>query len=175
MPELRTLEIVIGKKSEWAIVSAEPQRPLTEEEAEKIVKQLTESQYENGPPHSGSNMTHDWAKDVNKYVTNPDAAAIKGIVKHCGIALQSKDASFVACTEKAERDRVRDSFLKKKLALSGSDDELDKAVMDVCQKMHADRDKSRVAFCREIRQACCVPLILLFPKWVPTGAVPSKN
>jgi hypothetical protein len=91
-------------------------------------------------------MAHNWAQDVKKYVSNPDEAAIKGIVKHCGIALQSKDASFVACTDKAERDRVRNSFLKKKLALSGSDADLDKAVMDVCQKMHADRDKSRVAF-----------------------------
>jgi hypothetical protein len=91
-------------------------------------------------------MTHDWTNDVKKYVANPDEAAIKCIVKHCGIALHSRDASFVACTDKAERDRVRDSFLKKKLALSGSDVELDKAVMDVCQKMHADRDKSRVAF-----------------------------
>jgi hypothetical protein len=91
-------------------------------------------------------MAHDWVMDVKKYVATPDEAAIKGIVRHCGIALQSRDASFVACTDKAERDRVRDSFLKKKLALSGADAELDKAVMDVCQKMHADRDKSRVAF-----------------------------
>jgi len=91
-------------------------------------------------------MAHDWAADVKKYVPNADDAAIKGIVKHCGIALQSKDASFVACTDKSERDRVRDGFLKKKLALADSDAELDKAVVDVCQKMHADRDKSRVAF-----------------------------
>jgi hypothetical protein len=91
-------------------------------------------------------MAHDWVMEVKKYVDSPDEAAVKGIVKHCGIALQSRDASFVACTDKSERDRVRDSFLKKKLALSESDAELDKAVMDVCQKMHADRDKSRVAF-----------------------------
>src|SRR5712692_2684809 len=91
-------------------------------------------------------MAHDWAQDVKKYVPSPDDAAVKGIIKHCGIALQSKDASFVACTDKSERDRVRDSFLKKKLALTGTDADLDKAVMDVCQKMHADRDKSRVAF-----------------------------
>jgi hypothetical protein len=91
-------------------------------------------------------MAHDWTKDVKKYVASPDDAAVKGIIKHCGIALQSKDASFVACTDKAERDRVRDHFLKKKLALSASDADLDKAVMEVCQKMHADRDKSRVAF-----------------------------
>ncbi|MGB6755702.1 MAG: DUF2853 family protein [Xanthobacteraceae bacterium] len=91
-------------------------------------------------------MAHDWVMEVKKYVAGPDEAAIEGIVRHCGIALQSKDASLVACTDKAERDRVRDSFLKKKLALSGSDAELDKAVTDVCQKMHADRDKSRVVF-----------------------------
>jgi hypothetical protein len=145
MPALRTLEILIGKKSEWGIVSAEPQRPLTEKDAEEIVQQLTEDQNEDGA-HSGATMPHDWTQDVKKYVANPDEAAIKGIVKHCGIALQSMDASFVACTDKAERDRVRDRFLKKKLALSGSDAELDKAVMDVCQKMHADRDKPRVTF-----------------------------
>ena len=146
MPELRTLEIIIGNKSEWAIVSGEPQRPLTEEEARKIVQQLTERPYEDESPHAGTNMTHDWSKDIKKYVANPDEAAIKGIVRHCGIALKSKNASFVACTEKPERDRVRDSFLKKKLALSESDAELDKAVIDICQKMHAERDKSRVAF-----------------------------
>ena len=90
--------------------------------------------------------THDWAADVKKYVPAADDAAVKGIVKHLGIALQNRDASFVACGDKAERDRVRDSFLKKKLALSAPDAELDKAVMDVCTAMKADRDKSRVAF-----------------------------
>jgi Protein of unknown function (DUF2853) len=91
-------------------------------------------------------MTHDWTKDVKKYVVSPDEAAIKGIVRYCGIALQSKDGSFVACSDKTERDRVRDHFLKKKLALGESDADLDKAVMAACQKMHADRDKSRIAF-----------------------------
>jgi hypothetical protein len=91
-------------------------------------------------------VAHDWAADVKKYVTKADDLAIKGIVRHCGIALQSKDGSFVSCTDKAERDRVRDSFLKKKLALAESDGDLDKAVMETCQQMKADHDKSRVAF-----------------------------
>ena len=91
-------------------------------------------------------MAHDWVADVKKYVANADDSAIKGIVKHCGIALQSRDGSFVSCTDKAERDRVRDSFLKKKLALGDSDAELDKSVMAVCERMKADRDKSRVTF-----------------------------
>ena len=91
-------------------------------------------------------MTHDWTSDVKKYVPNHDEAATKGIIKHCGIALHNKDSSYVACQDKAERDRVRDSFLKKKLGLTGTDAELDQAVLDVCQTMKADHDKSRVAF-----------------------------
>ena len=91
-------------------------------------------------------MAHDWSADVKKYVPNANDAAIEGIVKYLGIALQSKDASFVACSDKAERDRVRDGLLKKKLALNNSDAELDTAIMEVCEKMKADRDKSRVAF-----------------------------
>lgn len=91
-------------------------------------------------------MAHDWAADIKKYVAAPDEAAIKGIVKHCGIALQSRDASFVSCTDQAERDRIRDGFLKKKLALTVSDADLDKAILAVCEQMKADRDKSRVAF-----------------------------
>jgi len=49
-----------------------------------------------------------------KYVPAADEAAVKGIIRHLGVALQSKDASFVACNDKSERDRVRDAFLKKK-------------------------------------------------------------
>lgn len=91
-------------------------------------------------------MTHDWTSDVKKFAPNADEAAIKGIIKHCGIALQNRDASYVACSDKTERDRVRDGFLKKKLALTASDDELDRAVMDVCQAMKTERDKPRVTF-----------------------------
>lgn len=91
-------------------------------------------------------MAHDWLSDVKKFASAPDEAAVKGIVKHLGIALQSRDASFVSCTDKSERDRVRDSFLKKKLELHDSDADLDKAVSDVCQVMKAERDKPRVTF-----------------------------
>lgn len=91
-------------------------------------------------------MTQDWVAGVKKYVPEADDAAIKGIVRHCGISLQSRDASFVSCTDKAERERVRDSFLKKKLALTDAEADLDKAVVAVCERMKADRDKPRVTF-----------------------------
>ena len=91
-------------------------------------------------------MPHDWATNVRKYVPNADDAAIQGVVRHLGIALRGKDSSFVACTDKAECDRVRDHFLKKKLGLALDDAELDRGVADVCQTMHGDRDKPRVTF-----------------------------
>ena len=91
-------------------------------------------------------MSHDWAAEVRKYAPDANQAAIGGIVKHLGIALQSRDASLVACDDEKERHRVRDSFLKKKLGLTAPDAELDKAVMDVCGKMRSERDKPRVTF-----------------------------
>jgi hypothetical protein len=84
--------------------------------------------------------------DVGRYASSVDEAAVGGIVKHLGIALQGKDSSLVACSDKSERDRVRDSFLKKKLGLATSDSELDAAVQEICQQMTADNDKSRVTF-----------------------------
>jgi Protein of unknown function (DUF2853) len=91
-------------------------------------------------------VLHDWGTNVKKYAPNADDAAIHGIVRHLGIALRGKDSSFVACTDKAERDRARDHFLKKKLGLALDDAELDRGVADVCQRMHDDRDKPRVTF-----------------------------
>ena len=89
-------------------------------------------------------MSHDWAAEVRKYAPDANQAAIGGIVKHLGIALQSRDASLVACDDEKERHRVRDSFLKKKLGLTAPDSELDKAVIDVCGTMRSERDKPRV-------------------------------
>ena len=47
-------------------------------------------------------------------------------------------------TDPEEMQRVRDSFLKKKLALTETDAHLDEAVKAVTDKMKAVRDKSRV-------------------------------
>jgi len=89
-------------------------------------------------------MAEDWAADVKKYSPNADDAAIKGIVRHCGIALQKRDSSLVSFSDKSETDRVRDGFMKKKLGLTDSDADLDAALADVGKTMQADRTKNRV-------------------------------
>jgi hypothetical protein len=82
--------------------------------------------------------------DVKTYHPEVDEDAVKGIVKHCGIALRNRDSSLVSASDKSELDRVRDGFLKKKLALAQSDAELDAAVQEVMTTMKGDRTKSRV-------------------------------
>ena len=85
--------------------------------------------------------------DVKKYAQSTDETVVGGIVKHCGIALQSKDASLVSCSQQSELDTVREKFLKKKLGLTASDDELNAAIKEVCEKMGSSNpNKSRVTF-----------------------------
>jgi hypothetical protein len=89
-------------------------------------------------------MATDWAADVKKYVPDADDKAIKGIIRYCGIALNQRDSSLVSFTDKEEVARVRDHFLKKKLGLTASDAELDKAIAEVGGKMKGDKTRNRV-------------------------------
>ena len=89
-------------------------------------------------------MAEDWAADVKKYVPDADDGVIAAIVRYCGIALQSRDASLVSFTDKTETDRVRENYCKKKLGLTHSDDELDAAIAAVGERMKQDPTRNRV-------------------------------
>ena len=91
---------------------------------------------------------NDFLPDVKRYDAAADEAAVKGIVKHLGIALAKKgsDSSLVSASDKSELDRVRESWLKKKLARSEADADLDAAIADVATTMKADSRKQRVTF-----------------------------
>ena len=91
--------------------------------------------------------THDYTVNVKKYAPNCDTAAVAGIVKHLGIALRSRDASLVAASDPEELKRVREGFMKKKLALTGTDAELDAALKEVMTRMKGEHDKQRVTVC----------------------------
>ncbi len=81
---------------------------------------------------------------VKKFVPAPNEQAVAGIVRHLGIALRKRDSSLVAATDPEEMKRVRESWLKKTLGLQESDEDLDKAVRTVTDKMKGDRHKDRV-------------------------------
>jgi hypothetical protein len=88
----------------------------------------------------------DYTTDIKKYASAVDDAAVAAIVKHLGIALKGRDSAGVACSSKEELARVRDSWLKKKLALTQSDTDLDTMIKGVCETMKADHTKHRVTF-----------------------------
>lgn len=89
-------------------------------------------------------MAEDWAVDVRKYAPQADAKVIAGIARYCGIALQNRDSSLISFSDKDEIARVRENFLKKKLGLTDSDTDLDKAISTVGNVMKDDRTKNRV-------------------------------
>ena len=86
---------------------------------------------------------------VHAYDPGADAAVVKKIVSHLGIALQSRDSSLVACSDDDELIRIRDGFCKKKLGLDAahSDDAIMAVLRKVCQEMSGDGgNKHRVPF-----------------------------
>jgi hypothetical protein len=85
-----------------------------------------------------------YVADIKKYTSNVNEGAAAGIVKHLGIALRNRDSSLVAGSDPAELARIRDGFLKKKLALTDADTKLDAAIASVVEKLKADNSKSRV-------------------------------
>lgn len=89
-------------------------------------------------------MDKDWLADVRRFDANAEELVVAAIVRHCGIALQSRDASLVAFSDPSETDRVRESFLKKKLGRTEDDTVLDAAIAAVGDRMKEDHNKNRV-------------------------------
>jgi hypothetical protein len=90
--------------------------------------------------HADKHVEH-----IKKYAANINEAAVAGIERHLGIALRNRDAALVAGTDPNELKTVRESWLKKKLGLTASDADLDRAIHEVMEKMKAERMKDRVA------------------------------
>jgi hypothetical protein len=87
----------------------------------------------------------DYFADVKRYDANADADTVQKIVKHLGIALRSKDASLVSCSDKDELGRVREKWCAKKLGETDAG-AADGVIAKVCQTMKGDKQKQRVTF-----------------------------
>lgn len=87
----------------------------------------------------------DYVADVRRYDASANADIVQKIVKHLGIALLSKDASLVSCSDQPELDRVREKWCMKKLAASDAK-ACDATIQKVCTQMSADRNMQRVTF-----------------------------
>jgi hypothetical protein len=86
--------------------------------------------------------------DVKRYREDANEAAVAGIVKHLGIALLNpqSDSALVSASDGNELLTVRESWLKKKLALTDADADLDASIGVVAAAMKGDNRKRRVTF-----------------------------
>jgi hypothetical protein len=87
----------------------------------------------------------DYLADVKKYDAGASAEIVEKIVKHLGIALRNRDSSLVSCTDPKELERVKESWVAKKLGISDGA-KADASIEKTCKAMHADNTKSRVTF-----------------------------
>ena len=74
-----------------------------------------------------------------------DEELLTRVTKSLGPSIYLADASLVSCSDQAEKDRVKNNFLIKKLGCEDNGT-LDAAVQSVCDKMSGMHHKYRAVF-----------------------------
>ncbi|MFW5432383.1 MAG: DUF2853 family protein [Methylophilaceae bacterium] len=90
--------------------------------------------------------TSEYKAALAKYTSSVNDAALEKMTKTYALVMSNRDAQNVACSDAAEKETVRNNFLKKKLGLTNSNDDLDAAIEAVCATMKEDRMKNRLVF-----------------------------
>ena len=76
-----------------------------------------------------------------------DADLLAKVTKGLGPSIYNKDAETIACSDPSELKRVKEKFLRGKLALTNDEAEFDTAIQAVCEKMGtANKNKYRAIF-----------------------------
>lgn len=87
----------------------------------------------------------DHLADVKKFAKKPlNEAAFAAMSKTYALVMGKPDTRYVACSDAAELERVRENFLKKKLDLKA--DDFDASIKSICEHMKSGNAKSRLTF-----------------------------
>ncbi|MCA3595045.1 MAG: DUF2853 family protein [Methylobacterium sp.] len=86
----------------------------------------------------------DHLADVRKYTSSVDEKAVQGLAKTYALVMSKADTRYVAAGDPEEVKRVVENFCRKKLGRKESDAVLAGVVQAQCDKMKADRTKSRI-------------------------------
>lgn len=85
-----------------------------------------------------------YEKAIEKTDKDFDRDLLRKVAKGLGPSIYNNDSNKVACSDKAELQRVVDNFCKKKLGMDDEAKAMD-AVQAVCKK-YVDRSKHRAVF-----------------------------
>jgi hypothetical protein len=83
---------------------------------------------------------------VAKYTANINFTVLDNMARNYALVLNNLDSQYVSCRNVSEKKTIRENFLKKKLSLNHSNDDLNAAIDDICKLMQKDHFKSRLAF-----------------------------
>jgi len=85
--------------------------------------------------------------EAKKLDLNISDDLITKVVIGLGPSVYNKNSELIACGKAEELVTVKERFLKSKLGLENSDEELDSAIQEVCEKLgKSNRSKKRVHF-----------------------------
>ncbi|MFT4087125.1 MAG: DUF2853 family protein [Gordonia sp. (in: high G+C Gram-positive bacteria)] len=87
----------------------------------------------------------DARETVLRYVPDADLDVVDSMAKTYRLVLSNRDAALVSASDPEELKTVRENFLKKKLGLTDSDADLDKAIADVLAEMKDGKANPRLA------------------------------
>lgn len=82
---------------------------------------------------------------VLAYAPHADTAVIDKMAATYRLVLSNRDSALVSASDPDELATVRENFLKKKLGLTQSDEELDQAIADVMASMKDGKPNPRLA------------------------------
>jgi len=89
-------------------------------------------------------MSTDALAAIRAYAPQADEAVVQKMESTYRLVLSHRDSASVAFGDPVELATVRENFLKKKLGLTLPDDELDKAIQEVGEKMKGVHTRSRL-------------------------------
>ncbi len=88
-----------------------------------------------------------YKESAKKLELGLDDEFLAKVTKGLGPSIYKKDAETVSCSDPLELERIRENFLKKKLGLKDSNENLDSLIKEVCQKLGtSNRRKYRALF-----------------------------
>jgi len=84
---------------------------------------------------------------AKEFENNVNTELLEKVTRALGPSIYKRDSECISCSDDSELATVRNSFLKKKLQLTNSDDELNSAIKGVCEQMGtSNRNKYRAIF-----------------------------
>lgn len=100
------------------------------------------------PPHLTTRkvpLMSDAQQSVLAYAPHADKAVLDKMASTYRLVLANRDSALVSASDPEELKTVRENFLKKKLGLTQSDAELDKAIKEVMDQMKDGKANPRLA------------------------------